>query len=490
MERISDVAKTGIRGLDNVLAGGFPTGHLYLVEGWPGSGKTTLAFQFLINGIENGESCLYITLSETKAELEKSARSHGWDVSKINIFELPMSAKLGIEDQATFFYSSETELGETNDTILKEIARLKPTRVVFDSLSELKLLAQDSIKFRRQVLALKNFFEDQGATVLLLDDKTATIGSDQELQSIAHGVLNLEQVALDYGVERRRLKITKLRALAYRGGFHDFTIKKGGMQVFPRLIASEHGRRQKRELALSGLPELDKILGGGINRGSSTLITGPAGSGKSTITIQYATHAASLGEKVAILAFDESLDSAVDRAEGLGLNFEKYVDDGLIDFTRIDPAELSPGEFLYLVKDKVETFGARTVIIDSLNGYLQAMPDERFLVIQLHELLTYLNRMGVISFLVGVQHGILGQTNDTSSMDMGYLTDNVILLRYFEMRGLVKRALSVVKKRAGKHELSIRELSFSDKGIHIGEPLRNLQGVLTGVPQLIDGDLK
>ncbi len=485
------ISKTGIEGLDDILAGGFPSGQLYLIEGFPGSGKTTLAMQFLLDGIRNDESCLYITLSESKSELYKTAESHGWKLDKINIFELPLTERLGTSDQTTFFYASETELGETNDIILKEIERVNPSRVVFDSLSELKLLAHDSIRFRKQILALKNYFEKQGATVLLLDDKTAAIGSAQELQSIAHGVLQLEQIALDYGVERRRLKISKLRALAYRGGFHDFTIRKGGMVVFPRLIANEHGIRQKRENVLSGVKQLDEVIGGGIKRGSSTLIMGPAGSGKSTITLQYASHMASKNEKIAIFAFDEGRESAMERADGLGLKFEDHLTDGTISFTKVDPAEFSPGEFMYLVKDKVEKFGASTVIIDSINGYLQSMPDERFLIIQMHELLTYLNQMGALTFVVAVQHGILGTTNETSSIDMSYLADNVILLRYFEVRGSVKRAISVVKKRSGHHELSIREISFSHEGITIGEPLRNFQGVLTGVPHMLeDGEVR
>jgi circadian clock protein KaiC len=477
---------TGIRGLDDVLMGGLPANRVYLLEGNPGSGKTSLAIKFLLEGVRLKEPCLYVALSESISEIESVADSHGWDLTGVEIFELASEQELDGDAQNTFFYSSEIELGETNEVIMKAIERVRPKRVVFDSLSELKLLAQDPMKFRRQVMALKRFFLKQGATVLLLDDKTAS--SDLELQSIVHGVIRLEQLAPEYGAERRRLKVTKLRGLSYRGGYHDFMIRKGGPVVFPRLIAAEHGSLEVlKGIVPSGIPELDRLVGGGIDRGTSTLLMGPAGSGKSSIAIQYAVTAAERGEHSAIFAFDEGIRTMISRSMGMGCDLKKHLDSGLISVKQIDPAELSPGEFSHLVRESVDLSKAKLIIIDSLNGYLKAMPEERFLVIQMHELLSYLGQMGIATFLIVAQHGLVGAGMDTV-VDISYLADNVLLHRYFESTGSVRQALSVVKRRSGPHERSIRELTLTSSGPRVGEPLTSFQGVLSGIPKILNGN--
>jgi circadian clock protein KaiC len=471
---------SGIEGLDSVLCGGLPTKRVYLVEGDPGCGKTTLALQFLIEGQKRNESCLYITLSESVLELKSTASAHGWDLNGIHLYELPIEDQLSADSQNTFFHTSEIELGATNEAILNEIRKTKPQRVVIDSMTELKLMAQSPMKFRRQILAFKQFFISQQTTVLLLDDKTSSI-SDQEVQSIVHGIIKLEQLAPEYGAERRRLSVSKLRGVAYRGGYHDFSIRKGGLVVFPRLIAAEHGISGKNELISSGIEGIDRLIGGGVERGSATLVMGPAGAGKSTIAMQYAAHVAAEGEHAAVFTFDEGARTVLTRSKGLGLSLEKYIQDGHLVLHQVDPAQLSPGEFISLVREAVEKKNARVIVIDSLNGYLNAMPQEKFLILQMHELLTYLSQMGVATFLICVQHGLLG-TNMETAVDISYLADNVFLLRYFENRGTVKQALSVVKRRAGPHERTIREFSFSSKGINVGEPLTEFQGILTGNP--------
>jgi len=468
-------AATGIEGLDKILGGGFPKTRLYLVEGDPGSGKTTLALQFLLEGVRLGESGLYVTLSETKDELMAVAKSHGWSLEQIAIHELSFPEdKITPGAYYTFFHPSEVELSGTTNSVLAEVERVRPVRVVFDSLSEMRLLARDPLKYRRQILGLKQFFIGKNCTVLLLDDRTAPDG-DLQLQSLAHGVLMLEQLSPLYGSERRRLRVIKLRGVKYRGGFHDFTIKKGGLEVYPRLVAAEHplGRGHHpflRDPTSTGIPAFDRLLGGGLNRGTSTLILGPAGSGKSALASQHAYTAAKRGEKSVIFTFDESVTTLFERAESIGCGLRKYAELGLVDAQQIDPAERSPGEFVHSVCEAVQKDKAKVVIIDSLNGYLNSMPEENFLVIQLHELLSYLNYQGVVTILVVAQHGLLGTAMDTP-VDVSYLADTVILLRYFETQGSVRKAVSVVKKRYGPHEETIREYAVTSEGLHVGEPL-------------------
>ncbi|MDQ1559950.1 MAG: circadian clock protein KaiC [Pyrinomonadaceae bacterium] len=472
---------TGNAGLDSILEGGFPANRLYLVEGDPGTGKTTLALNFLLEGAARGEPVLYVTLSETREEIEDVAASHGWSLDGINIYELiPSEESLKAETQYTIFHPSELEFGETTTAVLEEVERIQPRRVVFDSLSEMRLLARDPLRYRRQILALKQYFAGRHCTVLLLDDRTATV-SDLQVRSIAHGVVELEHIALDYGAERRRLRVVKLRGSRYRGGFHDFRIETGGVVVYPRLIAAEHRQEFTREAITSGIAQLDELLGGGLDRGSSTLLLGPAGSGKSSIAAQFAAAAAQRGERAASFIFDEGASNYLARAAGLGRDMRELVEAGHMSLQQIDPAELSPGEFAHFVCRAVDEDGARVVVIDSLNGYLQAMPDERFLTVQMHELLTYLNQKGVVTILVMAQHGFMGSQMGTP-IDVSYLADTVLLLRFFEARGEVRRAISVVKKRTGYHENTIREMRMSSGGIAVGEPLKEFHGVLTGLP--------
>ena len=474
-------SETGIPGLDDILFGGFLPRRLYLVQGAPGTGKTTLAMQYLIQGKKKGESGLFITLSETKEELEASAHSHGWSLEGIEIIELSSDeSELDRANQVTMYPSSEVELTETTKKILEAVERMNPSRIVFDSLSEMRLLAQSSLRYRRQILALKQFFIGRKCTVLLLDDGTSD-GADLQLQSIAHGVIRLEQLAPLYGAARRRLRIVKVRGTSFRGGYHDFAIVRGGLNVFPRLIASEHRLSFPRERIKSGVTALDTLLGGGPDRGTSTLLMGPAGTGKSTIAVQYAIAAAARGDHAAIFAFDESIATLEARSQALGINFAAGKKNGEINLMQVDPAELSPGEFAHLVREAVEKNGARVIVIDSLNGYMNAMPEEQFLTAQLHELLSYLGRQGVTTLMVVAQHGMLG-TNMHSPVDTSYLADSVVLLRHFEYAGKVKKAISVLKKRSGFHEESIRELRFDENGIHLSEPLMQFRGILTGVP--------
>ena len=475
---------TGITGLDDVLGGGFTPDRVYLVEGNPGSGKTTLALQYLLAGVSQGEPGLYVTLSETKVELTAVARSHGWSLDGIRLLELVAPEdELEPDNQYSMFQPSEVELNETTKAILSEVERIKPKRVVIDSLSEMRLLAQNPLRYRRQILGLKQFFIGRECTVFLLDDKTSET-EDLQLQSIAHGVVSLEQLSPEYGAERRRIRIMKLRGQKYRGGYHDFIIEAGGLKVFPRLVAAEHNHGQKRGLLKSGNPDLDALTGGGFQYGTSAVFLGPAGSGKSTLAIQYARAAAARGEKAIIFAFDERLETILERTEGLGMDISKEVESGQICVQPIDTAELSPGEFAYRVRTSVEEShgspGARVIILDSLNGYLHAMPEERFLIAQLHELLTYLGHKGVVTFLIVAQHGLIGTMS--SPIDTTYLADSVVLFRYFEALGEVRQAISVVKKRSGKHERSIRELKLESGGICIGKPLRDFHGILSGTP--------
>jgi len=478
---------TGITGLDDILGGGLDAERLYLVEGEPGTGKTTLALQFLLEGARRGERGLYVTLSESERELRLVAKRHGWDLGDISIFELvPPEAALDPEKELTLFHPAELELSETSKMIFDRVADIEPTRVVFDSLSEMRLLAQNSLRYRRQILALKHFFAGRRCTVLLLDDLSSN-EQDLQLHSIAHGVITLQQTAVDYGAERRRMRVKKMRGIKFRGGYHDFVIETGGIAIFPRLVAAEHHRAFIGELARSGVAELDTLLGGGLERGTSVLLVGGAGVGKSSIAVTYAVGAAQRGERVAMFAFDEGLGTLFARAAGLGVNLQEYVDQGLVTVQQIDPAEMSPGEFTQLVRDAVEQRNVRVLLIDSLNGYLNAMPDERFLVLQVHELLSYLNQLGVLTIMVLAQHGLLGQMQ--TPVDLSYLSDTVVMLRYFEAAGRVRRALSVVKKRSGTHENSIREFQLTSEGLKVGPPLTQFSGILTGTPTYV-GDPK
>lgn len=476
--------RTGITGLDAILHGGFIEHQMYLIDGNPGSGKTTLALQFLLSGIVAGEKCLYVTLSETKDELRAGAESHGWSLEGIEIVELVgEESDLDGESQLTMYNIADLELAETTKRVLAAVGEIQPTRLVFDSLSELRLLAQSPLRYRRQVLALKQFFSGRHCTVLLLDDRTADV-TDLQLQSIAHGVISLEQHTPPYGSARRRLQVLKFRGTDYRGGFHDYSIRHGGLHVYPRLIASEHRRHFERDRIQSGVTALDLLLGGGPDRGTSTLLIGPAGCGKSTIAVQYAIACAARGEHGAIFAFDESIATLEARTEALGINFQRGIAAGEVEIQQVDPTELSPGEFSFLVQQAVEVNHATVIVIDSLNGYLHSMPQEQFLTAQLHELLTYLGRQGVTTLMVVAQHGLMGAAMQ-APVDTSYLADSVVMLRYFEYSGKVKKAISVVKKRSGHHEESIRELRLDSEGIHLSEPLSEFRGILSGIPMKI-----
>jgi circadian clock protein KaiC len=474
--------RTGIAGLDDVLTGGLPQGHLYLVEGDPGTGKTTLGLQFLLEGLKKGEKGLYVTLSESKRELEAVAYSHGWSLDDLDIYEMtPVDEEITPEAQYTVFHPSDVELADTTAAVVKQVERIDPKRVVIDSLSELRMLARDALRYRRQVLGLKRYFAGRDCTVLLLDDRTAE-GNDLQLQSIAHGVIMMQSQEREFGIKRRRVEVRKVRGSRYREGYHDFSIETGGIVVHPRLIAAEHKPGFKRELVPSGLQELDRLLGGGVDTGTSTLLMGPAGAGKSTIAVRYALSAAERGDKSVIFTFDESSGTLLERARGLGMSLDQYIDSGLIKLQQVDPAELSPGEFVAAVRGSVRDGGAKVVIIDSLNGFLNAMPGEKFLSLQLHEMLSFLGQQGVATIMTLAQHGFVGTAMGTP-VDVSYLADTVLLFRYFEAAGEVKQAISVLKKRSGSHERSIRELIFGNGRISIGPALAEFEGVLTGVPK-------
>lgn len=475
-------AQTGIAGLDDVLGGGFDRGRSFLIEGSPGTGKTTIALQFLITGVAVGERCLYVTLSETDDELRAAASAHGWDLAGLDLYELVPPESLLDEDQTqSLLYSSDLELGETTKRIFEAFERFKPDRVVLDSLSEIRLLAQSSLRYRRQVLALKHYFAKSGATVLMLDDLTTDV-NDKTVHSVAHGVVRLEELAPVYGSERRRLRVIKYRGRRFRGGYHDTTIETGGVRVYPRLVSSEHRADFARDLMTTDLPEFDQLLGGGIERGSSVLVLGPAGTGKSSIALTFVKTAVERGERAAMFVFDEEIGLLIQRAMGFGIDLQTMIDSGALVLEQVDAAELSPGEFSARVRRCIEENGARTVVVDSLNGYQAAMPGEQALVLHLHELLQYLNRQGATTFLTVAQHGLVGDMK--TPVDVTYLADTVILLRYFESRGHVRRAISIVKKRTGAHEKTIREYEIASRGITLGEPLTNFQGVLRGVPVL------
>jgi circadian clock protein KaiC len=477
---LRNLAATGVTGLDEVLGGGLTRERLYLIEGPPGAGKTTIALQFLLEGTRLGESGLYITLSETEQELRSVAASHGWSLEGAHIFEvMPNQDALRGEQQYTVFHPAEVELTGATRAVRDTVQRVKPTRVVFDSLSELRLLAGSTLRYRRQVLALKQFLAECGCTVLVLDDSSAP---DHELhvQTLAHGVIVLEQTQPEYGNERRRLRVLKYRGASYSGGYHDFVIRRGGVTVFRRLIAAEERRAVELEKLASGVAGIDQLMGGGIERGTSTLIAGAAGSGKSTLAAQFVVSAAKRGQYAAMFLFDESVNTLVTRCAGLGIVLAPYLEDGRIRAQQVDPAELCPGELMHEIANVAQR-GAAVIVIDSLNGYLNALPEERFLLIQMHELLTYLGERSVATIIVGAQRGIIGANMQTPA-DASYLADAVVLLRYFEARGEVHQAISVVKKRGGAHERSIREFRLSSAGIEVGEPLRHFRGVLTGIP--------
>jgi circadian clock protein KaiC len=486
MTDIVSKARTGIDGLDDVLAGGLSRGRVFLLEGEPGAGKTTAGLQFLLAGAAAGERCLYITLSETERELRAGAASHRWTLDPlIKICEvIPPDSLFESENHQSLLYPSELELGETTTKIFEIVGQEKPDRLVLDSLSEIRLLAQSSLRYRRQVLTIKHYFGRLGTTVLLLDDLTAE-ASDKTVHSLAHGVIRLEEVAPSYGAERRRLRVVKYRGQKYRGGYHDFTITTGGIKVFPRLIAAEHRMRVPRIRLSSGIDAFDRLLGGGLESGSSTLILGPAGTGKSLIAVTFAMAAIARGEKAAIFVFDEELGLLFDRMKGLNIDLEGPRERGDLLIEQIDAAELSPGEFAHRARTLVDELGIRTVLIDSLNGYQAAMPEENSLILHVHELLQYLNRQGATTFVTVAQHGLVGDMR--APIDITYLADTVVLLRYFEARGRVRRAISVVKKRTGRHETTIREYKLSSQGLILGEPLDEFQGVLRGVPSYAGG---
>ena len=476
---------TGIPGLDDVLNGGLPRGHLYLIEGDPGTGKTTVALQFLLEGIRQGEPGLYVTLSESKQELEIVAASHGWSLAQLPIYEMaPLQDEIDPEAQYTIFHPSDVELSDTIASVLKQVDSLAPQRVVFDSLSELRMLARDPLRYRRQILALKRYFAGRGCTVLLLDDRTAE-GDDLQLQSIAHGVLMMQSLDRDFGIKRRRLEVRKLRGSKFREGFHDYSIETGHVVVYPRLIAAEHKPGFVRHYVSSGVSQLDALLGGGLHTGTSTLMIGPAGSGKSTVAMQYAIAAAERGDRTVLFTFDESLATLIERSKGLGMDFTSHMEAGTIEIQQIDPAELSPGEFVTGVRDAVSQKNAKIIVIDSLNGFLSSMPNEQALTLQLHDLLAYLGQQGIVAIMTLSQYGFVG-SNMNTPIDVSYLADSVLLFRYYEVRGEVKQAISVVKKRTGGHERTIRELSFNKNGVNVGEALRKFEGVLTGTPRFIE----
>jgi len=478
------LCRTGVPGLDNILRGGLPRNRLYLVEGDPGAGKTTLALQFLLEGARQGERGLYVPLSENKEELRGVAESHGWALDSIDIIELSaIEHQLQAEGENTFFHPSEVELNRITQILLAEIDRLKPARIVFDSLSELRLMSETALRYRRQVLRLKQFFTGKQCTVLVLDDRSSRELRDLQVQSLAHGVISMEHSSPDYGVTRRYLNIVKIRGRKYREGFHDFVIQKGGIVIFPRPEVSAEPRSERGDAFTSGIPSLDALLGGGLHRGTSSIFMGPPGTGKSTLAIKHAALAAARGERVNVYLFDETLGTLLGRAQALGMDLRPCLDSGTIRIEVVDPAEISPGELTFRIRQAVENEDVRMVVIDSLNGYMNAMPEERYLNLQLHELLAYLNHRGVLTIMILAQQGLVNVMQ--SDIELTYLADTVVLLRFFEAYGAVRQAISVIKKRSGNHERTLREFSINEKGIHVGESLRNFRGVLNGVPEYL-----
>ena len=473
---------TGVPGLDDIVAGGLEPGRVYLVEGTPGTGKTTLSLQFLMSGRDTGETVLYVTLSESELELRTVAASHGWDLQGVEIFELISEAGLDPDQEQTVLHPSELELGETIRGVMARVDELRPARVVFDSLSELRLLAESPLRYRRQVLALKQLFTQRGCTVVLLDDRTGS-GTDLQLHSIAHGVITLEQLAAEYGAERRRLRVVKLRGSKFRGGYHDFRLDAGGLDVFPRLVAGGHQNDFGGAPVSTGAPGLDALLGGGLVPGTNTLLIGPSGAGKTTTAIRAVLAALERGERAAYFLFDEGMRTLLTRTANLGMDLSSYLEAGRLTVRQVDPAELSPGEFANLIRATVDR-GVNVVVIDSLNAYLQSMPGERHLLLQMHELLGYLNQRGVLTLMVLGQHGLVGDAR--TDLDLSYLADSIVLLRYFEGDGEVRKAISVVKTRTAAHERTIREFWFDRSGLQVGEPLRGFRGVFSGTPTWTD----
>jgi len=480
---LGDYAKTGIAGLDDILGGGFPTGHMYLLEGESGAGKTTVGLHFLLEGRARGETCLWITMSETERELTAAAKSHGWELGGIHILNLVLTKEvLNSEEQYTFFSPADVELTDTTRQILDAVRELRPARVVFDPFSDIRYLARETLGYRRQILALRDFFSEHHCTVLLMQEMTRGSSGDSQAEALTHGYLTLHQESPEYGGQRRRIRIHKMRGISFLGGYHDFVIQQGGICVYPRLVPAGHYDEPPDERVSTGLHELDQLLGGGCDRGSSMLILGAAGVGKSTVAAQCALAAAARGEKVLVFMFDETVRAFMTRSRNLGLNFDRHVSNGLVRLQQIDSAEFSPGEFSQLVVAAVERDAVQTIVIDSLSGYINAMPEERFLVTHIHELLTFLSYRNVVTLMTLVQHGMLGEQVQ-SPVDLSYLADTVMMIRYFEAFGAVRRALSVVKKRSGPHEVLIRELLIRNgSGIALGEPLTRFQGVLSGRP--------
>jgi circadian clock protein KaiC len=483
-EVVPDLVKTGVDGLDHILAGGFPAQRMYLIQGDPGTGKTTLALQMLLYGRDRGERVLYVTLSESTSELQAVARSHGWDLDRVDIYEMvPHESLESLEN--TLYVPAEVELGERMVALLGVIGRVEPRRVVIDSCSELRLLAQTPLRFRRQILALKQYLETYGCTMLLLENPLSS-GGDVLLQSLVHGVLHLEQLSPHYGSERRRLRIIKMREVRFRGGYHDFLISRGGLVVFPRLVASEHVTEFGKDRLASGIEGLDALLGGGLDPGTSYLFIGPAGSGKSSVATLYAHRAAMRGEQAAVLLFEESAPTLLARSEALGMGLREHVAAGRVLVQQLEPAEVSPGEFAARIHAMVEG-GVRLLVVDSLNGYLHSMLEEQALLVHLHELVSYLRRSGVITVLVLAQHGLVGPSM-ASPVDATYLADGVVLFRFFEAEGRVRKAISVLKKRSGYHEDTIREFTMGPNGLDVSGPLAEFRGVLSGVPLLRKDD--
>lgn len=466
--------------------GGFIRGGFYLVQGDPGSGKTTIALQFALSRVQAGESCLYITLTESLQDLENASSSHGWTLEGIEVCDLTQSAaNLAGESEASVFHPSETELGETTQTIVAAVEKYKPSCVVFDGLSEMRLLSGNPLIYRRQLLALKKYFGERNATVLLLDDRSSAFGNIQP-ESLVGGNVVFERHLPQYGRARRRMFATKVRGSNFREGYHDYEIIQGGVVIHPRLVAAEHHAAFKRELLPSGISNLDTMLAGGLRNGSTALLLGPAGVGKSTIAMQFTLAAMQSGHKAAVYMFDEVIETLIERVEKLCLAKEgglrSYITDGQLHAQQVDPAEMSPGAFAHEVRRAVEA-GATVIVIDSLNGYLNAMPEERFLTTHLHEMFSYLNQKGVLTIMVVAQHGMVVGGAAAADFDVSYLADTVLLFRYFEAAGSIKQAISVFKKRTGEHERTLRELSITSNGVAVGDALTEFRGVMTGVPQ-------